>query len=1039
MKAPLLTATRSILLLAAGLLPAARGDEPAPIETPPPEFQAPPGFVVERVAGPPLVRYPLFAAADDQGRLYVAEGTGTNLPGEELVPKKLGRITRLDDTDGDGKFDTSQVFADELVFPQGVLWHDGAVYACSHPSLWRFEDTNGDGRADRREEIVSRFNFNGNGCDIHGPFLGPDGWLYWTDGRHGYKIECEGKLLEGFASRIWRCRTDGTGIERLAGGGFDNPVELAFLPGGELIGTMDQGPGDCLLHYVEGGVYPMEHPCLEEFPMTGPLLGAVRQYSAALPVALCGMCRYRSAQLGAEYQDTLFTAQFNVHRIEQHTLVRDGATFRSIEKDFITSNDYSVHLSDVWEDADGSLMFIDMGAWFNYGCPTSKIARPEILGAIYRVRRQDAPPVSDPWGKSLNLADRSIGELIALLDDPRPAVRDQVIARLAQTGAETVPKLAALLRSDAAASAEIGSVEARRSAVWTLCRIEGAEARAAVRSALGDPDSSVRQVAAHAAGIHRDAGAMAALGSIAVDDEPSLRLKAAEALGRLGRSDAVPILLEGMRRADRDRFLEHSLIYALIQINDAVSTLAALDDPHPRVRQAGLMALDQMPAGELTQDLVAALLDTDDLDLREAALAVMSRHAGWSDEVVGLLGEWLAGSSLTPGQERCLAGALLAFSGEETVQQLVARALAEPGTARGTRLLLLRVMARLSRQAIPPAWLDALGQALAHADSAVRREAVSVIKALAIDQFDQPLLALSKQDELPAELRVAALDCLAQRLPHLDAQLFALLTGQLADEAEALVRVAAARTLGSSPLDDSQLLALADQVAAAGPMLVPLVTPAFARSRDGGVGLALLAALRESPGAEALSADDLEQLLKSFPPEVRAGAQPLLDRLAARPLEQAAYLAGLTTELLKVPGDAERGREVFFSKKVACYACHRVPGGEGNVGPDLSQVGRFRTTGDLLESIVFPSSSIVPQFRSYTVSTADGRVVSGMIVRETSDTIHLRTAQLAEAHLARQDVEQMAPADISIMPQGLEKTMSRQELSDLIEFLYRLR
>src|SRR5207253_959067 len=131
-----------------------------------------------------------------------------------------------------------------------------------------------------------------------------------------------------------------TEIERLCGGGFDNPVELAFTAEGDLIGTMDQGPGDALLHFVEGGVYPMEHPCLKEFLMTGPLLGAVRQYGAALPVALCGLTRYRSSQFGPEYQGSLFTTQFNVHRVQQHILACDGSTFRSIDKEFLTSSDY---------------------------------------------------------------------------------------------------------------------------------------------------------------------------------------------------------------------------------------------------------------------------------------------------------------------------------------------------------------------------------------------------------------------------------------------------------------------------------------------------------------------------------------------------------------------------------------------------------------------------------------------------------------------------------------------------------------------------
>src|SRR5262249_49939931 len=122
-----------------------------PLRAQGPAFQVPPGFVVEKVAGPPLVRYPLFACFDDRGRLFVAEGPGTNLPGAELAKKKLGRILVLEDTNGDGKFDTSEVFADQLVFPQGVLWHDGALYAASHPSFWRFPDARGRAKARGRE------------------------------------------------------------------------------------------------------------------------------------------------------------------------------------------------------------------------------------------------------------------------------------------------------------------------------------------------------------------------------------------------------------------------------------------------------------------------------------------------------------------------------------------------------------------------------------------------------------------------------------------------------------------------------------------------------------------------------------------------------------------------------------------------------------------------------------------------------------------------------------------------------------------------
>ena len=226
-----------------------------------------------------------------------------------------------------------------------------------------------------------------------------------------------------------------------------------------------------------------------------------------------------------------------------------------------------VHLTDVLEDADGSLLVVDMGAWFNYGCPTSKIAKPKVLGGIYRVRRPGAAKVADPWGQKLKLATLPPADLIALLGDARPKVRDQAVTQLAKRGADAVGSLAKVV-----GETKTRPAAARRNAVWALCRIGGAEALAALRPALKDPDAGVRQAAAHAAGLEKDARALDALAGLVAKDEPAVRLKAAEALGRIGRPEAVPALLEGVRQTAGDRFLQHALVYALLRINDRKAT-----------------------------------------------------------------------------------------------------------------------------------------------------------------------------------------------------------------------------------------------------------------------------------------------------------------------------------------------------------------------------------------------------------------------------------------------------------------------------------
>src|SRR5262245_1286176 len=201
---------RLILLLALLAIPyALRSADP-----PPAAIRVPADFVIEKVAGSPLVEHPIMACFDDQGRLYVAESAGTNFKAAELLKQLPDKIIRLEDTDGDGKFDKSTVFADKLSFPQGICWHEGALYVASPPSVWRFVDTDGDGKADKREELVSKFGFIGNAADVHGPVLGPDGRLWWCDGRHGHDIEmADGVKTKGKAARVFRMKADGTDLE----------------------------------------------------------------------------------------------------------------------------------------------------------------------------------------------------------------------------------------------------------------------------------------------------------------------------------------------------------------------------------------------------------------------------------------------------------------------------------------------------------------------------------------------------------------------------------------------------------------------------------------------------------------------------------------------------------------------------------------------------------------------------------------------------------------------------------------------------------
>jgi glucose/arabinose dehydrogenase len=132
-------------------------------------FTVPPGFEVERVAGPPLVDRPIVADFDDEGRLYVADSSGSNDRVEKQLADRPHRIVRLEDTNGDGRFDVSVVFADRMMLPEGTMWFDGSLYVAAPPSIWKLTDTDGDGVADRREEWYKGETHTGCANDLHGP------------------------------------------------------------------------------------------------------------------------------------------------------------------------------------------------------------------------------------------------------------------------------------------------------------------------------------------------------------------------------------------------------------------------------------------------------------------------------------------------------------------------------------------------------------------------------------------------------------------------------------------------------------------------------------------------------------------------------------------------------------------------------------------------------------------------------------------------------------------------------------------------------
>jgi putative heme-binding domain-containing protein len=991
-------------------------------------LEVPAGLEVELVAGPPLVRHPLMGCFDDRGRLYLAESAGLNLRPDDLESQLPNFVRRIEDTDGDGIFDKSTMFADKMTFPQGALWHNGALYVAAPPNIWRLEDTNDDGVADKREVIVDRFGYNGNGASVHGCFLSPNGRVYWCDGRHGHEFTDEdGNVVskrEG--SYIFSCRPDGSDVQVHCGGGMDNPVEVDFTDSGEVIGTVNilnsRPRYDCLVHWLHGGTYPHSERHLGEFKRTGDLLGPIYNFGH---VAVSGTIRYRSGWLDPAMIDNYFVTIFNTGKVERVELKRDGASYSTTQREFLTSLSKDFHPTDVVEDADGSLLVIDTGGWFRIGCPTSQIAKPEIAGGIYRVRRKGSPSFLDPWGKNIRWQQATGGQLTTLLNDTRFKVREKAVTEFVRRGDDMVPTLErALGRSD---------IRARLGAVWALCRIGTPPAQTAVRLALQDRDEDVRIAACLAVATMGDNGAIDLLVERLEDRSPAVRREAATSLGKLHSHQAVSAILQSLE-SPSDRSEDHALVYALIEINAPSEVTSGLKSSNANVQRGALWALDQMDEHTLTVDQLAPLLSSQSSLVRDAALQVFVRHPEWNEQVASLLDQWIQ-SPNKAGRDALVTGFVTSFADSESVAQVIGKHLGSKSEQ--TVDLLIVALARADRLPLHPSWTQPLARLLAANDDARLPNALAAVASVSTSEFDSRLNQVARDDDATMSTRLLAVEAVARHSPRLENGVFEFLVRLLVEEGSPQERTTAARILSNSSLTAPQLRQLANSLPFVGPLELRLLIQPYRRHYDKETSTAFLKSLSASRSFSTLAQNEVSDVVKGYPKELLAESNRLLDQLKGLDNEKRKQLDRLID--VSRNGDAQKGREVFFAETSKCSGCHRIEKEGGQIGPDLTTVGRIRDEKDLLESIVFPSASLAREFEPYTVLLNDGRVVSGIVVHETKTTLHVQQSEGKPLIVSRDEVESIVPSTISIMPQGLQKTLSEQQLADLVAFLRTLK
>jgi putative membrane-bound dehydrogenase-like protein len=1018
-------------------------------------FTLPDGFAIELAAGPPQAERPIVAAFDDKGRLYVCDSSGSNAKVTEQVKTKPHRIVRLESTRGDGKYNKSTVFVPNVMFPEGAMWLNGSLYVAAPPQILKFTDTDGDGKADKEEVWFDGQTLTGCANDLHGPYLGPDGWVYWCKGafaKQEYTLP-SGKKFGTRAAHIFRARPDGTGIEPVMTGGMDNPVDVVFTPGGERIfsTTFFQRPGDGkrdgLIHAVYGGIYGKDHDPVYEHPWTSPQFMPVLTHMG--PAAPCGLHRYESDQFGKEYENNVFCCQFNLRKVSRHVLVPSGSTFITKDSDFVVSDNLDFHPTDVIEDADGSLLILDTGGWYKLCCPTSQLVKPDVTGAIYRVKRVGAHKVEDPRGEKIDWAKAKPEELAKLLGDPRPVVRWKAVAGLAVDGPENPARIWLTIRE--------GPEVAKLHAIWAAARLPSSTLAVALIEEVTRPGQSddVRAAAAHVLGLYRKpplSGFVSGImkGWFKTERSPAARRAIAEAFGRLGDKGAVEVILPALADEANDRALDHSLTYALIELADPKETAEGLMHKSPRVRRAVLAALNAMPNGNLDPKPVLAELDATDAALRETAWWVAGKHPDWGDHLVGHFRQALKWRKAPAAEVEELAARLAKFASNPAVGKLLAEAIrgdlladAPPFAMDGmvwSPLVAARAMARAGLKSVPAEWYDALAVAVASRRAGDFAEVLRTTRALPPpkerpNKLVAALCGVADDQRLPSDVRLSAVAGVVAVTPQtlIGSRYFALAVASLGENQPAPVRSLGLDVLARARLDEGDLSALAKEFPKLGPSDLTKLLPAFEKSKDEDLGLKLVAALTSPKVRPGVRAEIVKPILDKYPKPVRDEAEKLYALLAEARKDETAKLERLLKDL--PAGDIRRGQIVFNGSKGQCAACHKIGYVGGLVGPDLTKIGGIRSERDLLESIVFPSASFVRSYEPVRVATTDGRTLNGVLKKDAPDEIVLAVAADKEERVARADVESIAPSSVSVMPAGLDQQLTVQELADLVAFL----
>lgn len=978
-------------------------------------FVTPVGFSTRKfVSDPELQGKPIAMNWDARGRLWVCETY--DYPNELQAPTKgRDRIRICEDTDHDGVADKFTVFAEHLSIPTAIVFYRGGAVVQDGPETVFLRDTNGDDIADERKVLITGWAMGDTHGGVSNFQWGLDNWVWGMQGYNQSTPTIDGEKTPGFRQGFFRFRLEGPAdavkvaeVEFIRSSN-NNTWGLGISEEGIIFGsTANHNPSMYMPianRYYERvrGWSPEVLGMISDTFLFQPITENVRQvdqfggYTAG-----CGAALYTARNYPQPYWNrTKFVCEPTGHLIGTFTLHREGSDYSSQSPfNLLASDDEwsSPILAEVGPD--GNVWVID---WYNYiiqhnptpqGFQTGKgnayesDLRDKKHGRIYRLLYGgDAAPKTEY--SPTNLASASPEQLVAALADPTMLVRKTAQQLLIERGRnDVVPALIRLVRSEAVD--EVGLNVGAIHALWTLKGLgaisddRSAGFKAAVE-ALGHSAPGVRRNAAQVLPAIAEAPKFVISAGLHKDRDPQVRLAALLALADLPASeDSGKILADAASRpAEIDRWLTDAVIAG--SANNAVGFLRALSEAKPAKKEGQADPLN--PTALRIATIVSEHVARGGAKPAEAdaILAAVAKADVRLVEAVfnGLSKGW-------PKTQR------LELSGD-TEKALLDRLEKLPAGTRGQVVRLAGIWGSKAFEA-------------------------------QIGTIVTTLLADVTSNDRKDEERIAAARQLIEFKPD-DADLARSLLETIKPQSGTGFSNGVLEALSGSTAEGVGTL-LVERIGA----LTPEVKRTALRillSRPAST-LALLTGIEKGEIQFSDLSLDQKQALASHPDkEVRDRAKKLLSMGGGLPSPDREKVVKELLPLTERTGDAALGKVVFTKN---CSKCHMHSGEGQKIGPDLTGMA-VHPKHELLIHILDPSRSVEGNFRTYTVVTTEGQVLTGMLASETRTSIELIDTEAKRHAIQRSDIDELKGSTKSLMPEGFEKQVTPEDITNLLEFL----